>query len=320
MSLLQILKGWLFIALAAAALYLMALAMERRHGHLVKPPDEMTATDAQVQTNAPEGQTASESGGLPENGAPSVAKTDTVQDSQNEEAVKRDIETGPLVTTQQAPPTPQETQETEAAPTARQEPETEALPEEEAPEKVILPEATSFTEPMAEPEANTAGKTVTTSEAAADLPETVAPTQLNCLLILSPNGELHRATQYDPIQQMLVWKDLSGLQVHALTDGKVVRVFDSPYTGRTVYQHSRDGRFCVVYGHLEKLDTQIREGHELTCNTAFAFTGSGRPGTDFSIQVMAIPEDASWWQGQSVDLTNLLPDWLPPEPDPEEDP
>jgi len=320
MQLLQILKGWLFIVLGAAALYLMALAMERRHGHLVAPPNAVVAPSQNPRSRDAEKIAAPAESTKPQD----PLATDPLEESdtaiKEREPVAANDEPVPQDTVPALQPPEQATGTPEKQPASEDTGEKSPQPKTDDPDKPILPEATSFIDP--EPEADGVDTTATPPvpdkevDPQGSVPATSA--ELDCMLLMGSGGELVRATSYNTDSRMLLWEQRPGMAIHALTNGKVVRVFDSPFTGKTLYQQSENGKFCIVYGHLENLDPKIQTGARLSCNTSFATTESDGIGTDFSLQIMAIPQGGSWWQGQSAELTHLLPDWMPPEPEPEE--
>jgi murein DD-endopeptidase MepM/ murein hydrolase activator NlpD len=95
-----------------------------------------------------------------------------------------------------------------------------------------------------------------------------------------------------------------GTPVHAVDEGRVVKLFDSKAGGITVYQFDRDEKFAYYYAHLDRYADGVVEGVNLKRGEVLGFVGTtgnapaNAPHLHFTI--FRLGPDKRWWKGTAV--------------------
>jgi murein DD-endopeptidase MepM/ murein hydrolase activator NlpD len=96
-----------------------------------------------------------------------------------------------------------------------------------------------------------------------------------------------------------------GTPIHAVTDGKIAKLFLSKAGGITVYQFDQDERLCYYYAHLERYADVLHDGQHLSKGEVIGYvgtSGNAPPGTPhLHFAVFELNADRKWWQGRPLD-------------------
>ena len=102
-----------------------------------------------------------------------------------------------------------------------------------------------------------------------------------------------------------------GTPVVAATNGRVVKLFDSQAGGLTIYEADATNRFVMLYGHLDRYETGVREGMDVKQGQILGYVGSTgnasaeTPHLHFAVARSADP--GRWWgSGTPVNPYPLL--------------
>ncbi len=105
-----------------------------------------------------------------------------------------------------------------------------------------------------------------------------------------------------------------GTPVFAVTDGKVVKLFNSKQGGLTIYQFDPSEVYAYYYAHLDSYANGIVEGKSVRRGDLIGTVGSTgnaspeAPHLHFAVFVLG-PEK-KWWQGTAINPFPLLTDPL----------
>jgi peptidoglycan LD-endopeptidase LytH len=94
-----------------------------------------------------------------------------------------------------------------------------------------------------------------------------------------------------------------GTPVHAVDEGKVVKLFTSVPGGLTVYQFDPQGRIAYYYAHLDRYADGIREGMTVRRGDLIGYVGtSGNAGDTphLHFAVFRLGPERQWWKGDPV--------------------
>lgn len=95
-----------------------------------------------------------------------------------------------------------------------------------------------------------------------------------------------------------------GTPVHAVDDGKAVKLFRSVPGGLTVYQFDPSGRLAYYYAHLDRYAPGLKEGMPLRRGDVIGYVGStGNASPDaphLHFAVFRLGPLAQWWKGDPV--------------------
>ena len=106
-----------------------------------------------------------------------------------------------------------------------------------------------------------------------------------------------------------------GTRVIAATDGRVLKLFNSKAGGLMVYTTDANERFILLYGHLDRYATGLKDGMRLQRGQVIGYVGTtgnapaGRPHLHFAI--LRGRPNVAWWSGTPVNPYPLL---VPPRP------
>lgn len=95
-----------------------------------------------------------------------------------------------------------------------------------------------------------------------------------------------------------------GTPVHAVSDGKIEKLFLSKPGGNTIYQFDPAEKYCFYYAHLDHYAEGIAAGKQVHRGEIIAYVGStgnadpSAPHLHFEIHEL-LP-DKHWWQGTAV--------------------
>ena len=101
-----------------------------------------------------------------------------------------------------------------------------------------------------------------------------------------------------------------GTPVLAVTDGRIVKLFQSQRGGTTVYQLDNDNRTVYYYAHLERYADGLAEGRFAHRGETIGYvgdTGNAGPGNyhlHFSVLIVADPK--RYWDGTNINPYPLL--------------
>jgi len=97
---------------------------------------------------------------------------------------------------------------------------------------------------------------------------------------------------------------LRGTPVHAVDDGKLVKLFTSVPGGLTVYQFDPTGRLAYYYAHLDRYADNLHEGMTLRRGDVVGYvgtTGNAPPNVPhLHFAVFLLDADKRWWKGTAI--------------------
>jgi peptidoglycan LD-endopeptidase LytH len=94
-----------------------------------------------------------------------------------------------------------------------------------------------------------------------------------------------------------------GTPVHAVDDGKLVKLFTSVPGGLTVYQFDPEGRLTYYYAHLDRYADGLKEGMMLRRGDLVGYVGvTGNAGQTphLHFAVFRLGPERQWWKGDPV--------------------
>jgi peptidoglycan LD-endopeptidase LytH len=94
-----------------------------------------------------------------------------------------------------------------------------------------------------------------------------------------------------------------GTPVHAVDDGKLVKLFTSVPGGLTVYQFDPEGRLAYYYAHLDRYADGLKEGMVLRRGDLVGYvgaTGNAGPTPHLHFAVLRLGPERQWWKGDPV--------------------
>jgi len=95
-----------------------------------------------------------------------------------------------------------------------------------------------------------------------------------------------------------------GTPVHAVDDGKAVKLFTSVPGGLTVYQFDPAGKLAYYYAHLDRYAPGLKEGMPLRRGDVIGYVGStGNAAPDaphLHFAVFRLGPLKLWWKGEAI--------------------
>ena len=95
-----------------------------------------------------------------------------------------------------------------------------------------------------------------------------------------------------------------GTPVHAVDDGKLVKLFNSIPGGLTIYQFDPSGQLSYYYAHLDRYADGVKEGMDLRKGDLIGYvgsTGNANPqGPHLHFAVFRLGPEKQWWKGEPV--------------------
>ena len=95
-----------------------------------------------------------------------------------------------------------------------------------------------------------------------------------------------------------------GTPVHAVDDGKVVKLFNSKPGGLTVYQFDRKDEVAYYYAHLDRYADGLKEGMPLRRGDLVGYVGvTGNAAPDaphLHFAMFRLGPEKQWWKGEPV--------------------
>lgn len=95
-----------------------------------------------------------------------------------------------------------------------------------------------------------------------------------------------------------------GTPVHAVDDGKVVKLFTSVPGGLTVYQFDPAGKLAYYYAHLDRYAPGLKEGMALRRGDVIGYVGStGNAAPDaphLHFAIFRLGPQKQWWKGDAI--------------------
>ena len=88
--------------------------------------------------------------------------------------------------------------------------------------------------------------------------------------------------------------------VRAVVSGTVVRVFESPYTGTSLYLVDRNASYSFMYGRFDALAPGIEAGSFVACGDVLGYMPL--QGGSLNLAVRQI----RWWDSDPVDMNLIL--------------
>jgi murein DD-endopeptidase MepM/ murein hydrolase activator NlpD len=101
-----------------------------------------------------------------------------------------------------------------------------------------------------------------------------------------------------------------GTPVLAVTEGRILRLYQRGKGGNSIYHLDSDGRTRYYYAHLDRYASGLREGAFVRKGEVIGYvgdTGNAQPG-DYHLHFsVAVLRDLSrWWEGENMDPYVLL--------------
>ena len=101
-----------------------------------------------------------------------------------------------------------------------------------------------------------------------------------------------------------------GTPVHAVADGRVVKLFNSRLGGLTVYQFDRQERLAYYYAHLDRYAPGLTEGQQLHRGDLLGYVGStGNASEDaphLHFAIFRLGPERQWWKGDPINPYPLV--------------
>lgn len=95
-----------------------------------------------------------------------------------------------------------------------------------------------------------------------------------------------------------------GTPVHAVDDGKVVKLFHSVPGGITAYQFDTQGELAYYYAHLDRYADGLKEGMEVRRGDLIGYVGSSGDASPeaphLHFAVFKLGPEKQWWKGEPV--------------------
>jgi murein DD-endopeptidase MepM/ murein hydrolase activator NlpD len=95
-----------------------------------------------------------------------------------------------------------------------------------------------------------------------------------------------------------------GTPVHAVDDGKLVKLFNSLPGGLTVYQFDPEGNLAYYYAHLDRYAPGLKEGMQLRRGDLIGYVGvTGNSAPDaphLHFAVFRLGPEREWWKGEPI--------------------
>ncbi len=93
--------------------------------------------------------------------------------------------------------------------------------------------------------------------------------------------------------------------IHAVSDGRIAKLFVSKAGGLTVYEMDPSERYIYYYAHLDRYAEGLREGDTVTRGQIVGYVGTSgnaspdRPHLHFTI--FRVNDPKRWWEGTAID-------------------
>lgn len=95
----------------------------------------------------------------------------------------------------------------------------------------------------------------------------------------------------------------AGISIRAALDGNLVKLMETPFTGKSLYLLSDDGRFALKYEGLGSYATDVIEGRRVVCGSHLGTIATSLENRLSRFSMLEIPRGGSWWQATPVDLS-----------------
>ncbi len=93
--------------------------------------------------------------------------------------------------------------------------------------------------------------------------------------------------------------------IHAVSDGRIAKLFLSKAGGLTIYQSDPSGRFIFYYAHLQRYADDVRVGENVARGDVIGYVGtSGNAPPDtphLHFAIFRTTDPRRWWQGAAID-------------------
>jgi len=179
--------------------------------------------------------------------------------------------------------------------------------------------ATADAAPFAVPGAAQPAAPAAVPSGGVELPAAVAPTALGALGLLIPVQGVAAAKLVDTYDQArgqgrrhdaIDIMAARGTPVVAVSDGVVMKLFQSDRGGITLYELAPDRRTIYYYAHLDRYAAGIAEGRPLRRGQVLGYvgnTGSAGPGNyHLHFEVSTTSDPAKYWGGIAQNPYPLL--------------
>ena len=101
-----------------------------------------------------------------------------------------------------------------------------------------------------------------------------------------------------------------GTPVHAVDEGRVVKLFWSDRGGKTVYQFDPAERVSYYYAHLDRYADGLVEGARVKRGEVIGYVGStgnaAEAGPHLHFAIARLGPKREWWKGEPIDPYPLL--------------
>ena len=96
----------------------------------------------------------------------------------------------------------------------------------------------------------------------------------------------------------------TGTPVHAVADGRIVKLFDSKQGGLTIYQFDETETVSFYYAHLDRYADGVAEGQAVEQGELIGYvgyTGNANPaGPHLHFAITVLGPEKNWWQGRAI--------------------
>ena len=119
-------------------------------------------------------------------------------------------------------------------------------------------------------------------------------------------NEFHNGHAHEAIDIM----EPRGTTVHAVTSGRIQKLFLSRAGGNTVYEFDEAKIYCYYYAHLDRYAEGLREGAPVRRGDVIGFvgsTGDARPDAPhLHFAVFVLGPAREWWKGTPLNPYHAL--------------
>lgn len=303
MHFLNLIKAWIYIGLCALALVGLVYLVESQ-----KPAREEPRVDAEPMQPPALEEAAEPTGELEGPTADQPSLTNEEPEEEITEVIEPDLsepeeETAKVSASDLSEPAIEVVSDegaTEVKPEVLAETtEFEALPDDNLTPAETEPEAT----PTATAEAESSPAATAEPETIEEPETEIIPVPELPVTLCLPLDVASIKSQTINLQEQLVLELNEEATVKAPATGTVTKIFESPYTGKTIYLFDADGSYVYLLGGFSSLLGTVVDNAEIPCDSPM---GTIAAEGKLYLGVLKLEVGQSWWQGKPQDPRSLM--------------